>query len=119
MCSSLYSFRLNYIVGVLEKYLSNPGNQHLTIIMHVLSYLKRIIDLLLTYEKSDSSEIIGYYDSNFAGCPNNKQSTSDYIFLLDEENVSQKFAKETLVASSTMAVEFMTHILDTNHATWI
>lgn len=87
--------------------------------MHVLSYLKRIIDLVLIYEKSDSLEIIGYYDSNFTGCPNNKRSTFDYIFLLDEENVSQKFAKETLVISSTMAVEFMAHILDTNHATWI
>ena len=37
---------------------------------------------MLTYNKSDLLEIVGYSDSDFAGCPDSRKSTLGYIFLL-------------------------------------
>jgi hypothetical protein len=110
---------LAFIVGVLGKYLGNPGMQHWIAVKRVMRYLKRTRDFVLTYRKSDNLEIIGYSDSDFAGCPDSRRSTSGYIFLLAGGAVSWKSAKQTLVAPSTMAAEFVACFEASNHATWL
>ena len=40
-----------FIVGVLEKYLSNSGLQHWITAKHVLRYLKKTKDYVLTYRR--------------------------------------------------------------------
>ncbi|KZV51821.1 hypothetical protein F511_11198 [Dorcoceras hygrometricum] len=64
-----------YIVGVLGRYLSNPGMDHWKTAKRVMRYLKRIRNYMLTYRKSDNLEIIGYSDSDFAGCQDSLRST--------------------------------------------
>ncbi|CAJ2644109.1 unnamed protein product [Trifolium pratense] len=110
---------LAFIVGVLGRYLSNPGMQHWIAVKRVMRYLKRTRDFVLTYRKSDNLEIIGYSDSDYAGCPDSKRSTSGYIFLLAGGAVSWKSAKQSLVASSTMAAEFVACFEASNHANWL
>jgi hypothetical protein len=44
---------------------------------------------MLTYKKSDASfEIVGYSDSDFAGCLDIEKSTSGYIFTLTNRVIS-------------------------------
>ena len=57
-----------YIVGMLGRYLSNPGLDHWKATKRVMRYLQRTKYFMLTYRKSDQLEIIGYSDSDFAGC---------------------------------------------------
>ena len=64
-------------------------------------------DYMLTFRKSGQLEIIGYTDSDFAGCQDSWRSTSGYVFLLAEGAISWKSAKQSLVASSTMEAEFI------------
>ncbi|RVW52979.1 Retrovirus-related Pol polyprotein from transposon TNT 1-94 [Vitis vinifera] len=82
-----------YIVGTLGRYLSNPGSSHL--------------------------EIVGYSDSDFAGCLDSRKSTSSYIFMLARGAISWKSVKETLIASSTMETEFMACYEASNHGIWL
>ncbi|CAJ2673559.1 unnamed protein product [Trifolium pratense] len=84
-----------------------------------LMYAQRTRDFVLTYRKSDNLEIIGYSDSDYAGCPDSKRSTSGYIFLLAGGAVSWKSAKQSLVAPSTMAAEFVACFEASNHANWL
>jgi hypothetical protein len=37
---------------------------------------------MLTYERSDSLEIVGHSDSDFEGCLDTDRSTSGYVFKL-------------------------------------
>jgi hypothetical protein len=57
---------------------------------------------MLTYERSDSIEIVGYSDSNFAGCLDTDRSTSDYVFKLTGGVISWSSSKQTVMISSTM-----------------
>ena len=68
--------------------------------------LKRTKDFMLTYRRSDSLEIFGYSDFDFAGCQDSKQCNSGYFFMLARGVISWKSAKQTLIASSTMVAEF-------------
>ncbi|RDX71258.1 hypothetical protein CR513_49425, partial [Mucuna pruriens] len=52
-----------FMIGVLGRYLSDPGMQHWKTIKHMMRYLKRIKGYMLTYRKSEGLEIIGYSDS--------------------------------------------------------
>ena len=84
-----------------------------------MRYLKRTKDYMLTYRRSDILEIIGFSDSDFAGCQDSRRSTSGYIFMLAGGAISWKSAKQTLIASSTMAAEFIACYEASNHGIWL
>ncbi|XP_040940152.1 secreted RxLR effector protein 161-like [Gossypium hirsutum] len=107
-----------YIVGMLGRYLSNPGIDNWISAKRVMRYLQRTKDYMLTYKRSDLLEVIGYFDSNLAGCQDSKKSTSSYIYLLAGGAISWKSVKQTLVASSTMETEFVVCYEPSNHGIW-
>jgi len=45
---------------------------------------------MLTYRKFDHLEVIGYTDSDFAGCMNIRKSTFGYVYLLVRGMISWK-----------------------------
>ncbi|RVW25652.1 Retrovirus-related Pol polyprotein from transposon TNT 1-94 [Vitis vinifera] len=64
-------------------------------------------------------EIVGYSDSDFVGCLDSKRSTLGYIFMLAGGEVSWKSVKQTLIASSTMEIEFIACYEASNHGIWL
>ena len=62
---------------------------------------------MLTYRRSDSLEIEGYSDADFAGDIDGRKSTSDYAFTLAGGAISWKSSKQTAIASWTMYAEFV------------
>ena len=79
---------LAFVVSVLGHYLSNPGLDHWVAVKKVMRYLQKIKDHMLVYKRVDSLDIVGYSDSDFAGCKDDLKSTSGYIFMLAGEAVS-------------------------------
>jgi Reverse transcriptase (RNA-dependent DNA polymerase) len=106
---------ITYITEMLGRYLSNPGMNHWKAAKMVLRYLQRMKNHMLTYRRSDRLEVIGYTNSNFAGCVDSLKSTSDYIFMLAERAISWRSAKQSMIASSTMAAEFIACFETSNH----
>ena len=110
---------LAYIVGMLGRYLSNPGMDHWKAVKRVMRYLQRTKDSTLVYRKSDQLEIIGYSDSDFVGCQDSRRSTSDYVYLLAGGAISWKSVKQTLIAPSTMATEYIVCYEASNQGIWL
>ncbi|KAL5542825.1 hypothetical protein UlMin_010535 [Ulmus minor] len=108
-----------YIVGMLGRYLSNPGMDHWRAAKTVMRYLQRTKEYMLTYRRSDQLEIIGYSDSDFAGCQDIRRSTSGYIYLLAGGAISWRSAKQTLITSSTMEAEFVACYAASNQGIWL
>ena len=76
-------------------------------------------DYMLTYKRTDNLEIIGYSDSDYAGCKDTRKSTSGYIFMLSNGLISWKSHKQSLIASSTMEIEYVACYEATCHAIWL
>ena len=108
-----------YIVGMLGRYLSNPGMDHWKKAKRVMWYLQRTKGYMLTYRRSSYLEIVEYSDSDFAGCLDSRRSTSSYIFMLAGKAVSWKNVKQTLIDSFTMEAEFITYYEASNHGIWL
>ena len=110
---------ISFAVGMLGRYQSNPGIDHWKAAKKVLRYLQGTKNYMLTYKRSDQLEVVGYTDSDFAGCLDSRKSTFGYLFLLAEGAVSWKSAKQTVIASSTMEAEFVACFEATIHALWM
>lgn len=108
-----------YLVGMLGRYLSNPGMDHWRAAKRVMRYLQRTKEYMLTYRRLDQLELIGYSDSDFAGCQDSRRSTSGYIYLLAGGAISWRSAKQTLVTSSTMEAEFVACYEASNQGIWL
>ena len=100
---------------MLGRYMSNLGVDHWKATKRVMRYLKRTKDFMLTYRRSNNLEIIRYFDSDFAKCQDSKRSTSGYVFMLAGGVISWRSSKQTLMASSTMVVEFIVFYEASNH----
>nr|KYP32433.1 Retrovirus-related Pol polyprotein from transposon TNT 1-94 [Cajanus cajan] len=74
---------------------------------------------MLTYRRSNHLKVIGYLDSDFAGCVDSRKSTLGYVFFLAGGAISWKSAKQTVVASSTMEAEFVACFKVTIQANWL
>nr|KYP74792.1 Copia protein [Cajanus cajan] len=84
-----------------------------------MRYLQGTKDFMLTYRRTDSLEVIGYSDSDFAGCIDTRKSTSGYVFMLACGAVSWSSRKQTLTATSTMEAEFVSCFEATSHGVWL
>ena len=74
---------------------------------------------MLFYKRTNSLEVIGSFDSDFAGYVDSLKSTSGYIFKLSDGAVSWRSAKQTLTATSTMEVEFISCFEASSHGVWL
>jgi len=74
---------------------------------------------MLTYKRSDNLEVIGYTDSDFAGCVDTRKSTFGYVYLLAGGAISCKSAKQTVIVASTMEAEFVACFEATVQANWL
>ncbi|XP_075103780.1 secreted RxLR effector protein 161-like [Nicotiana tabacum] len=110
---------ISFAIGMLGRYQSNPKIDHWKATKKVLRYLKGTKDYMLMYRRSKHLEVVGYSDSDFAGCVDTRKSTFGYLFQLAEGATSWKSAKRFVIATSTMEAEFVACFEATIHALWL
>ena len=108
-----------HTIGMLGRYLSDLGQSHWKAAKKVLRYLQGTKDLMLTYQCTDTLEVVGFSDFDHAGYVDDKKYTFCYIFMMAEGVVSWKCVKQTLTASSTIEVEYVACYEATCHAIWL
>jgi len=84
---------ISFAVGMLGRYQSNPELEHWKAAKKVSRYLQGTKNHMLTYKKSNHLEVIGYTDSDFAGCVDTRKFTFGYVYLLVGGAISWKSAK--------------------------
>ena len=97
---------LAHAVGVVSRYMSNPGKRHWDAVRGILRYLRGTSELSLCYGEQDMS-VRGYVDSYYAGSVDSRKSTSGYVFTLAGGPVSWASRIQPCVALSTTEAEYM------------
>jgi len=94
---------------MLSKFSSTLTTEHLSAATYTLRYLRNTANLAIQYKTSDSEATmpIGYTDSDFAGDPDDRKSTSGYVFMLAGGAITWRARKQPLVAFSTVEVEYI------------
>ena len=109
---------ISFAVSVTSRYQSNPGNDHWMAIKHILKYLKGTKDKLIIYGGNEL-QVNGYTDSDFQSDPDDRKSTSGFVFTLNGGAVCWKSSKQGSTADSTTEAEYIAASEVAKEAVWI
>jgi hypothetical protein len=96
-----------YSTCLCARYQSDPKESHLTAVKRIFRYLKGTPNLGLWYPKDSGFDLIGYSDSDFAGCKLDRKSTTGGCQLLGGKLVSWTSKKQNSVSTSTAEAEYV------------
>ena len=107
-----------FAVCKMSRFTSNPGIEHWNAIGRVLGYLKRTINLGLSY--NDYPTVLeGYSDASWITSATDNKSTSGWIFTIAGGAVSWASKKQTCITHSTMESEFIALAAAGKEAEWL
>ena len=96
-----------FSVCMCARFQASPREIHLKAAKRILRYLKYTPNIGLWYPKGAQFELIGYSDSDYAGCKVDRKSTSGCCQFLGRSLVSWSSKKQNSVALSTAEAEYI------------
>jgi hypothetical protein len=95
-----------HAVGVVSRYMSNPGKQHWEAVKWTLRYLKGTSDMSLCFTGADL-KLQGYVDADLAGDVDSRKSTTGFVYTLGGTAVCWTSRLQKIVALSTTEAEYV------------
>jgi hypothetical protein len=105
LCASRSDIMLS--VCMCARFQSGPKECHLVAVKRILRYLVSMPCFEIWYLKGSTFDLIGYSDSNYAGCKVDRKGTSGMCQFLGRSLVSWSSKKQTFVALSTAEAEYV------------
>ena len=95
-----------HAVGVVSRFLSNPGKEHWAAVKWILRYLRGTSKVCLCF--GDGKPMLdGFTDSDMAGDVDSRKSTSGYLMTFAGGAVAWQSKLQKCVALSTTEAEFI------------
>ena len=89
------------------RFQSDPKESHMVAIKRIFRYLKGTPNLGLWYLKGTGFNLVGYTDSDYAGCRIDRKSTSRSYQFLGQRLVSWFSKKQQSATTSTAEAEYI------------
>lgn len=105
-----------FSVGVVSRFLENPGVEQITAVKRILRYLKATSELGIVYESGTS--LVGYTDADFAGMET-RQSTTGFVFMMGGGPVTWRSQRQKKVTLSTTEAEYAASCEGAREVYWI
>jgi hypothetical protein len=109
---------LAYSVNQLCQHMHNPTTTHWTAAKRVLQYLKGSVDSGLYYSKGKVS-LNAFCDSDWAGNPDDRRSTTGFCIFLGSNLVSWSAKKQHVVSRSSTEAEYCSMSLVVADLFWL
>ena len=98
---------LLHAVCMVARFQAAPTETHLTAVKRIFRYLKGTMELGIWYPKGKSFTLVAYSDADWAGCVDERKSTSGGAFYLGERLVAWHSKKQDSVSLSTAEAEYI------------
>ena len=96
-----------FSVGVCARFQAAPKESHLTAVKWIIRYINGTSDYGIWYSRDSNECLAGYYDADWAGCIDDRKSTSGGCFYLGNNLVSWMSKKQNSVSLSTTEAEYI------------
>ena len=84
-----------------------------------LRYIKGTVDFDLFYGYSNSFELVGYSDSDWAGDMDDRKSTTGFVFYIGDTTFTWSSKKQSIVALSTCEAKYIATTSCVCHFIWL
>jgi hypothetical protein len=108
-----------FVVNTLSQYMVEPRSVNMVGEKQILRYVAGTVDFGLDYVSGDGVRLVGYTDSDWAGCAADRKSTSGCCFSLGSGLVSWFSRKQKSVALSSAEAEYMAASQASCEAIWL
>lgn len=71
---------LVYVVGVVARFMYSPSKLHLGVARRIMRYIAGALSFGMWYEKGAKIELVGYTDSDWHSCTDDRKSVSPNVF---------------------------------------
>jgi hypothetical protein len=106
-------------VGILSRFMENPGKQHWNGVMRIIQYLKKTKTTGLTFNRLSTSDIYGFCDSDWAGDIDDNKSTTGWVFIYGGAAISWQSKKQKSTAQSSCEAEYYAAGMAGNEVSWL
>lgn len=98
-----------FVVGRPSQYMEKPTKFLWTAVKHVFSYIAGTLstDIVYTGDQKGRVNLVGFSDSEWAGCKIDRKSTIGFVFFVAGGAVSWKSKKQSVVTTSTAEAEYL------------
>lgn len=95
-----------FAVGQASRHCENPNRQHWAAVRRILAYLQGTQDYGICFGQT-KDDLCGFSDSDYAGDPSTRKSTTGYLFLLNGGPVAWSSKRQPCVALSSTEAELI------------
>ena len=107
-----------HVVGVVRRYMKNPGKKHWMVVKWILRYLRGTTNQALCFGGSNIA-LQGYVNVAMVGDKDNRRSTTGYVFTIGGTKVSWVSKIQSVVALSTTEAEHVAAIEASKEMIWL
>jgi Reverse transcriptase (RNA-dependent DNA polymerase) len=97
---------ISYAVNKASQFMHSPTDEHWNGVKHILRYLKGTLSYGLHIRVNSSFDLHAYSDADWAGCPDDRRSTSGFCVFLGSNLLSWGSKKQTTVSRSSTEAEY-------------
>ncbi|XP_026420329.1 uncharacterized protein LOC113316341 [Papaver somniferum] len=108
-----------YGVNCVSQFMHAHTDIHLLLVKRILRYLKGSLGLGLVLRKGDTSAITTFTDSDWAGCPDTRRSTSGYAVFMGNSLISWSSKKQPTVSRSSAEAEYESLSVVASELEWL
>jgi Reverse transcriptase (RNA-dependent DNA polymerase) len=110
---------ISFAVNRMSQFMQSPTSCHWAAVKRILRYLKGTINYGLFIQPSSSLTLHAYADLDWAGCPDDRRSTTGYLVYLGPNLLSWSSKKQTTVARSSTEAEYHGLAMVTAEVVWL
>ena len=96
---------ISFAVSKASRCVEHPTFSDWKMIKNILKYLNLTKNFKITYK--GQGELVVYSDSDFAGDPKDRKSTSEFILLMEKDPICWQSKKQSVVSISTAEAEYI------------
>jgi hypothetical protein len=98
---------IQFVMGMCVRFQASPRSSHRTAVQQIFRYLKHTLEFGIWYSASSSLDLVGFSDTDFAGCGIDRKSTSGTCHFLRSSLVCWSSQKQSSVAHFTTEAEYV------------
>ncbi|XP_047320766.1 uncharacterized mitochondrial protein AtMg00810-like [Impatiens glandulifera] len=110
---------ISFAVNRACQFMQSPTTTHWTAVKRILRYLRNTSHHGLLIRPSSSIELSAFSDSDWAGCPDDRRSTTGYCIFLGDNIISWNSKKQQVVARSSTESEYRALAHATAELIWL
>ena len=100
-------------------FLQSPCDSHWDVVIRILRYIKGTPSQGLLYENKGHTQIVRYYNADWASSPTDRRFTSGYCVFIGGNLIFWKSKKQDVVAKSSTKAEYQAMALATCKLIWL